>query len=78
MNYFDNFDNEFLKKYKKILKIKKIYRYVFILLDWWSLKFHVISLSFDSSSKIIKFSYNLQRFQNLMMDPKLSSLCQYQ
>jgi hypothetical protein len=28
LDNFDNFDNEFLNKYKKNLKIKKPYRYV--------------------------------------------------
>jgi hypothetical protein len=62
MSYFDNFDNETLNKYKKILNIKKVYRCVFIPMNWWSFKFHEISLSFDSPSKAIKFSCNLQRF----------------
>jgi hypothetical protein len=49
----DNFDNIFLNKYEKILKIKN-YEYVLLLIDWWWFKFHVISLSFDSSSKTVK------------------------
>jgi hypothetical protein len=57
MDYFDNLDNESLKKYKK--NLKKNYRCVLLLL----FKFHVISLSFDCLSKTIKFSYNLQRLQ---------------
>jgi hypothetical protein len=63
INYFDNLDNEPLNKYKKILKIKKNYKFILLHLDLWSFKFHTISLSFDSPSKTIKFSYNLQRFQ---------------
>jgi hypothetical protein len=55
MVYFDNLNNEPLNKYKKILKIeKKNYSYVFLLLDWWSFKFHIISLSFNSPLKTIK------------------------
>jgi hypothetical protein len=55
MSYFDNLDNESLKKYKKNLKNrKKIYRCVLLSLDWWSFKFHAISLSFNNPSKIIK------------------------
>jgi hypothetical protein len=73
MGYFDNLDNEPLSIYKKILKMKKkVYRCILILLDWWSFKFHAFSLSFDSSSNTIKFSYNLQRFQNNGFD-KLSN-----
>jgi hypothetical protein len=52
MGCSDNFDNGPLKKYKKNLKIEKIYRCVLIRLDWWSFKFDAISLSFDSPSKI--------------------------
>jgi hypothetical protein len=56
MGYFDNFDNEFLNKYKKkSYKWKINYKCVLILLDWGSFKFHSISLSFDSLSKTIKF-----------------------
>jgi hypothetical protein len=52
MGYFDNLNNEPLNKYKKILKMKKkIYRYVLVSFDWWSFKFYVISLSFDSPIK---------------------------
>jgi hypothetical protein len=29
MDYFDNLDNKFLNKYKKILRIKKVYKYFF-------------------------------------------------
>jgi hypothetical protein len=55
MGYFDNFDNELLNKYKKILKWeKKVYRCVILSMDWGSFKFHVISLSFDSPSKTVK------------------------
>jgi hypothetical protein len=64
MGYFDNFDNESQNKYKiNVKNRKKNYRCVLLTLDWWSFKFHAISLSFDSPSKTIKFSYNLQRFQ---------------
>jgi hypothetical protein len=59
MVYFDNFNNEFLNKYKKNVKNGKK---ILLRLDWWSFKFHTISWSFDSPSKTIKFSYNLQRF----------------
>jgi hypothetical protein len=48
MDYFDNLDNEPLNKYKKN------YRCVFLPLDWWSFKFHIILLSFDSLSKTVK------------------------
>jgi hypothetical protein len=54
MSYFDNLNNRFLNKYKKILKIKKVYKFIFISMDWVSFKFHTILLSFDSPSKIIK------------------------
>jgi hypothetical protein len=54
MGYFDNLDNGPLKKYKKILKMKKVYILVLLTLDWWSFKFYVISLSYDSPSKIVK------------------------
>jgi hypothetical protein len=33
MDYFDNLENEPLNKYKKILKIKKVYRCVLLPLD---------------------------------------------
>jgi hypothetical protein len=33
MGYFDNLDNEPLNKYKKKLKIKKVYRYILVCLD---------------------------------------------
>jgi hypothetical protein len=46
-------------EYKKILKMIFFYKCVVLRLNWWSFKFYVISLSFDSPSKIIKFSYNL-------------------
>jgi hypothetical protein len=62
MGYFDNLDNKPPNKYKKKIKWKKIDRCVLLLLDWRSFKFHAISLSFDSPSKTIKFSYNLQQF----------------
>jgi hypothetical protein len=52
MSYFDNLDNGPLNKYKKILK--KNYICVLLLLDWYSLKYHTISLSFDSLSKTVK------------------------
>jgi hypothetical protein len=48
--YFDNFDNKFLNKYKK----NKIYRRVLLSVDWWSFKFHIILLLFDTSSKTVK------------------------
>jgi hypothetical protein len=54
MSYFDKFDNGPLNKYKKkILKMKKVYICILLLLDWWSSKFYAISLSFDSSSKTV-------------------------
>jgi hypothetical protein len=53
MSYFDNFDNESLNKYKN-RKIEKSFKCVLLLLDRWSFKFHVISLSFDSPSKPVK------------------------
>jgi hypothetical protein len=36
MGYFDNLDNEPLKKYKKYkkIKMKKNYIYIFLHLDW--------------------------------------------
>jgi hypothetical protein len=51
-DYFDNLDNELLNKYKKI-KNRNNYRYVLLPINWWSFKFHAISLSFDSPFKII-------------------------
>jgi hypothetical protein len=54
MDYFDNLDNESLNKYKNNLKIKNIYRFVLLPLYWWSFKFHVILLLFDSPSKTVK------------------------
>jgi hypothetical protein len=60
---FDSFDNGPLNKYKKNLKNEKKNRCVLLPFDCWSFKFHAISLSFDSPSKTIKFSCNLQRFQ---------------
>jgi hypothetical protein len=33
MGYFDNVDNGPLNKYKKILKMKKVYRCVILILD---------------------------------------------
>jgi hypothetical protein len=33
MSYFDNHDNEFLNNTKKILKIEKNYRCVYLLID---------------------------------------------
>jgi hypothetical protein len=56
MGYFDNLDNETLDIYKKTLKNekKKVYRCVILPLDWWSFKFHAISLSFDSPLKTVK------------------------
>jgi hypothetical protein len=48
MGYFDNLDNGPLNKYKKN------YTCVFLPLDWWSFKFHAISLSFDSLSNTVK------------------------
>jgi tRNA (Thr-GGU) A37 N-methylase len=33
MDYFDNLDNGPLKKYKKIIKMKKIYKCILLLLD---------------------------------------------
>jgi hypothetical protein len=62
MNYFDNFDNEPLNKYKKILKIKKVYRCFILPFDWWSFKFNAISLLFNSPSRTVK----LEPLQNLM------------
>jgi hypothetical protein len=62
MGYFDNHENGSLNKYKKILKIKKIYKCILLPMDWGSFKFHIISLSFDSPSKTIKFLCTLQRF----------------
>jgi hypothetical protein len=53
MGYFDNLDNGPLNKYKKILKIF-FYRCVILYLDWWSFKFHAISLSFGSPLKTVK------------------------
>jgi hypothetical protein len=53
LGYFDNFHNGSLNKYKKILKIKKVRLMV--------IQIYAISLSFDSPSKTIKFSCNLQR-----------------
>jgi hypothetical protein len=71
MDYFDNFDNGLLIKYKKILKMgKKIYRCVLLPLNWWSFKFYAISLSFDSPSKTIKFSCNL--FDGLSNDNEIT------
>jgi hypothetical protein len=61
MRYFDNLDNKFLNKYKKILKIEKTYEYVLLLIDWRLFKFHEISLSFDTPLRTIKVLYNLQR-----------------
>jgi hypothetical protein len=55
MDYFDKFDNGLLNKYKTNFKNKKVYRFIFLLLDWWSFKFHVISLSFDDPANIIIF-----------------------
>jgi hypothetical protein len=48
MSYFDNFDNEFLNKYKKILKkiIDVFFSFRLIIIQ--------ISLSFDSPSKTVK------------------------
>jgi hypothetical protein len=56
MSYFDNLNNESLNKYKKYKKYKKwfFYRCVFLLLNWWSFKFHSILLSFGSPSKTVK------------------------
>jgi hypothetical protein len=76
MDYFDNFDNKPLNKYKKILKIKKIYRCVLLHLDRWSFKFHAISLSFDSPSKTINFHViyngsNLTVFDGLSNDNEI-------
>jgi hypothetical protein len=39
-----------------------MYKYVILLIEWYYFKFYVISLSFDSSSKIIRILYNLQWF----------------
>jgi hypothetical protein len=43
------------KKWKKIWK-KKVYRYILLFIDWQSIKFYIILLMFDTSSKIIKFN----------------------
>jgi hypothetical protein len=53
MDYFDNFNNGPLNKYKKI-KIKKVKRCVLLPMHWGSFKFHTISLLFDSPSKAVK------------------------
>jgi hypothetical protein len=53
MVYFDNLDNEPFNKYKKNLKMNFFYKCVILPLDWWSFKFHAISLSFDSPSKTV-------------------------
>jgi hypothetical protein len=73
MGYFDNLDNGSLNKYKKNLKNeKKKYRCVLPLLDWWSLKFHTISLSFDSPSKTINF-HAIYNGSNLTVFDRLSN-----
>jgi hypothetical protein len=72
MGYFDNLDDGPLNKYKKkILKMKKVCRCV--LLDWWSLKFYVISLSFDSPSNFhtIYNGSNLTVFDGLSNDNEI-------
>jgi hypothetical protein len=67
LGYFDNFHNRSLNKYKKILKIKKvIYIYMCVCVCFSTfrlmvIQIYAISLSFDSPSKTIKFSCNLQR-----------------
>jgi hypothetical protein len=68
MGYFDILDNVSLNKYKKNLKIKKNYRYAILRLDWWSFKFHAISLSFDSLSKTVKLKSLEQQQQPLSFD----------
>jgi hypothetical protein len=61
------FDNKFLNKYKKM---KKNYKCILLLLDWWSFKFHTILLSFDSPSKIVincmNFWWSLMDYQMIM------------
>jgi hypothetical protein len=54
MIYFDNLNNGPLINIKYLKNRKKVYIYVLLYLDWWSFKFHVISLSFDSPSKSVK------------------------
>jgi hypothetical protein len=71
MGYFDNLDNESLKK-KKIEKIEFFYKYVLLPLDWWSVKFYVISLSFDSPSMTINF-HIIYNGSNLMIFDELSN-----
>jgi hypothetical protein len=61
---------------KKIEKNrKKTYRYIFLLINWWWVKFYVISLSLDSSSKTVKlksleiyiiFWWSLMDYQMIM------------
>jgi hypothetical protein len=60
MGYFDNFDNEFLNKYEKNLKNRKILWICSSIYGLMVFKFHAISLLFDTSSRIIKILYNLQ------------------
>jgi hypothetical protein len=55
MGYFDNLDNKFSNKYEKIFKLKKPYKYDFLLIDWWWFKFNVISLSFDTHQESLNF-----------------------
>jgi hypothetical protein len=73
MDYFDNLDNGPLNKYKKILKMEKKFINVFFYLDWWSFKFHVISLSFDSPSNFpaICNDSNLTVFDGLLNDNEI-------
>jgi hypothetical protein len=79
MDYFDNLDNGFHNKYKKILKIEKNFIDIFFsLINWQWFKFHTISLSFDTPSKTIKFyiiynDYNLMVFDGVSNDNKIAS-----
>jgi hypothetical protein len=75
MSYFDNLDNESQNKYKKNLKNrKKVYKCVLLRLDWWSFKFHGISLSLDSLSNfyVICNGFNLTAFDGLSNDNKIT------
>jgi hypothetical protein len=70
MGYFDNVDNGPLNKYKKILKMKKVYRCVILILDWWSFKFHVIRLIVHQRP----LNWNrCKLYENLMVFDRLSN-----
>jgi hypothetical protein len=49
-----HFDNESSNEYEKKFKIKKYYKNIFLLINWWQLKFHVILSLFDSPSNTVK------------------------